>query len=409
MFSAIKQFGKTSFKAVQYTVGRHYKKVLFSSALLSVSSIFAVRQFVKVQDFNKNNQKMKWHYSEDEIKASKISLPDNGSIVHVETEKADYYVVGGVHYGSESANQVINTLQALKPQVVMVELCSERFNSGQMLMNWQGLISAKDTGKWASKMSEYGHSGIIPRCHEMVRTWISCTTTPYENENCYKSGRLRLKELINKEYFQGVEMASAIQYALNPANKSLLILGDRDINQTETDYNGLLQYFQEDSAKYKIMLKDELDQLAKFYDDSFLRNHFPTLTRCFLNDLISSIVVWFGTKEQRKTLYSSSNYRILAEKENSIQKLYDPGFTTSLVALRDDYMCNVLVQDIPVLLQYDKIQAKENGDINAQRELAQKPIIVAVVGMAHLDGMERFLQAWKTAEEKIATEKKVQQ
>lgn len=348
---------------------KYIPRLLFCGTVSATAFTVGVRNFLTVP-------KVEWPaYENPKNQAPAITLPKNGSIAYINHPNANYYIVGGVHFGNESGDQVKQVLDTLKPDAVMVELCAPRFQSVHTLMSATEMISLQQTQHFKETVYYFANrfKKIFPSWDE-TRRGANYIVTASKNLNLTnEEGDASWQAINNLNYFQALEMAKVIQYAFRPENKCLLFLGDRSFRETEWDFKQLSRVIPSSNDNDR-----EFYESIMMLDENFKFTFYPFFSERFQNQylqgLLLSTIMWFGTIEQRKQLYSNFNHRSWADKLNDLEIKFAHSDYQVYVHERNMFMVDYLLK-IPRL-----VDKKES-----------KPTIVAVVGLCHVSGMEKQL------------------
>lgn len=348
---------KTIIKQTSYT-----KRFIYGTITSASIGIISIRQFLIVPV----HQHEKYEYPDTiHTRSSIVSLPDNGSVVHVSKPEAEYYLLGNLHFGSASPQQVHDLLPLLKPDVVMIELCAKRFQQVSSMIRRWNMIDFPQLTHWSDRVHQLVAQQQLPPWDETVKGARSIFTTASTDRIIPVQAQKQWHRLNQMEYWQGYEQLAAIQYAMQVDHDCLLVLGDLDIDHIDRTEQHVKQIYIHNR-------KFQSESLSKTIDDVQTQNLYDTIKESIYTSLLGTLP-WIGTHEQRKQLYANYNHREVCSGLS-----YEREEARDLVVIkeRDLHMCKKLIQYSHL------IPVKSSGD---------KPVIVAVVGMAHLDGIEKLL------------------
>jgi pheromone shutdown protein TraB len=302
-------------------------------------------------DSNIYNNVHEHEYSPDS--PSNYPLPSNGTMSHIISDKAEYYIIGTVHVSESSAAQVADVIQTVNPTMLMIELCDTRYESVART------IQAIDNNLSKGISEQQTLEGLIN----------------YSVLNIFRVGpinwvvgaimKFMYTQFIRLGFRPGAEFQTAVRLGLR--RDIVIVVGDQPVQQTLHKLS-------------RAMLMD----IPLFLFRSKFLTRIPKhmyLTPPNANSATSEQVKLL--KETVERLRNRTRVREITE----MTKECAPNVYSVMTTERDKYLFNSILQCEKYVTEIEEEQVKLS-----RWPARARPVIVVVVGLAHCDGLEQHLK-----------------
>jgi pheromone shutdown protein TraB len=303
--------------------------------------------------------------------SARSDYTDSNLVGPIHTEKASYYILGTPYLDVKTAAQVEKLIDSTQPTIVMLEI-SEQYYDDVV----KGLEGSGDISK-ASSTKNGNSSDLNNSSQSMISSFFNDKSSDYSKPrfSLFSSEGMRLKIMeqglgaiysqMKAQYSQfsgglsfGQEFSTAIKLGLQ--RNACLVCADKPLRSIVEDVAATVSMEQIQNS----MLKGT--QLASA-----------------VPELRSGSVPDFIEKLRQKS--------IVGKLKRSLGSIL-PELSTVLISEREERLYSKL-------LQCEKYAEQVEGYLveNSQREKREKPVIVALIGMQHLEAFEERLKQQQQA------------
>ena len=321
------------------------------------------------------------------------------------------YLIGSIHTSDSSADEVRQVIEAVKPRVVMLELCPSRFAS--MFPRRKEVPS-----DYEARPSDYGASAReFPNLSTPIDVTMPLQITTPTQENLpvsqMKMGGLAKETLIINQALSGVykmlgraglkpgrDFEAAVDAARHVGAR--IVLGDRDVFTTYGEIAGLRDVRQAfDREKFVQGASGLLSSLTPsvgqrvWLPDVLLTPErigeaLPVLALSLLGMGLSGVVAWWtesmvgvGDAQHRAVddvIFATPLFLLL---------ILFPRVYNAIIGSRDRYLAQSLVECCVLEHMNDNSEDERDQEEERDENKGSDGCVVAVVGLLHVNGMVR--------------------